>query len=166
MPIYEFYCPDCHTIYNFLSRSVNTRKKPPCPSCGTNELSRRVTSFAISKGRKESAEGADAMPEMDEERLAKAMESLAGEAEGLDEDNPKGAAQMMRKLFDATGMPLGSGMQEALKRMEAGEDPEKIEEEMGDVLETDPFGGDPKKTLAGLKRRLRAPGVDTTLYEM
>ena len=32
-------------------------------------------------------------------------------------------------------------MAEALKRMEAGEDPEKIEEEMGDVLEQDPFGG-------------------------
>ena len=32
-------------------------------------------------------------------------------------------------------------MEEALRRMEAGEDPEKIEEQMGDVFEEDPLGG-------------------------
>ena len=47
----------------------------------------------------------------------------------------------MRKLFDATGLPVAGGMEEALRRMEAGEDPEKIEEDMGEVLEGDPFGG-------------------------
>jgi len=24
MPIYEFYCRKCNTLYNFFSRSVNT----------------------------------------------------------------------------------------------------------------------------------------------
>ncbi|MCK4728291.1 MAG: zinc ribbon domain-containing protein, partial [Desulfobacterales bacterium] len=33
MPIYEFYCEDCNTIFNFFSRSVNTTKRPPCPRC-------------------------------------------------------------------------------------------------------------------------------------
>jgi hypothetical protein len=28
MPIYEFYCEDCHTIFNFFSKNVNTTKKP------------------------------------------------------------------------------------------------------------------------------------------
>ena len=37
------------------------------------------------------------------------------------------------------------GMQEALKRMESGEDPEKIEEDMGDLLEADPFAGETEK---------------------
>ena len=69
------------------------------------------------------------------------MESLAGDLDSLDENDPKQGAQLMRRLFSATGMPIQGGMAEALKRMEAGEDPEKIEEEMGDVLEQDPFGG-------------------------
>ena len=60
---------------------------------------------------------------------------------GIDENDPRQAANVMRKLFDATGMPLGGGMQEALKRMESGEDPEKIEEDMGDVL-GDLMGGE------------------------
>ncbi|OQB89031.1 MAG: hypothetical protein BWX84_02610 [Verrucomicrobia bacterium ADurb.Bin118] len=44
-------------------------------------------------------------------------------------------AHLMRKMKDL--MPSGSVPKEldvAIKRLEAGEDPEKIEEEMGDVL--------------------------------
>ena len=69
------------------------------------------------------------------------MEALAGDMDSIDENDPKQGAHLMRKLFSATGMPIGAGMAEALKRMESGEDPEKIEEEMGDVFEEDPFGG-------------------------
>lgn len=94
------------------------------------------------------------------------MESLASEAEGIDENDPRQAANMMRRLFDATGLPLGGGMEEALKRMESGEDPEKIENEMGDVFEEDPFGADPKRALANLRRRAAQPSVDSTLYEL
>jgi hypothetical protein len=69
-------------------------------------------------------------------------------------------------------------MEEALRRMEAGEDPEKIEEDMGDVLEEDPFGGllggegeekDPgggEKKGLGRLRRMLPPSVDPELYEM
>ena len=180
MPIYEFYCSDCHRIFSFLSRSVNTEKKPDCPRCGRPGLARRVSSFAISKGRKEEpATPAEPdlpglPPGLDEARLEQAMASLAQEAEGLNEDDPRQGAQLMRRLFEATGLPVGAGMEEALKRMESGEDPEKIEEEMGDVME-DPFGMDgasdagekePRRTLAGLRRRVLPPSVDPELHEM
>ncbi len=75
---------------------------------------------------------------------------------------------MMRRLFDATGLPLGSGMEEAIRRMEAGEDPEQVEQDLGEVLEADPLagGGDSqRRTLKGL-RRLLPPSVDTRLYEL
>jgi putative FmdB family regulatory protein len=172
MPIYEFYCAECHRVFNFLSRSVNTTKRPACPRCGRPELARRVSSFAISKGRKEEPAGAEPAPDVDESRLEQALASLAGEAEGINEDDPRQAARLMKKLFDATGMPVGAGMAEALKRMEAGEDPEKIEAEMGDVFEEDPLGGaaeggaEPKKGLRALRRELLPPSVDTALYEM
>ena len=54
------------------------------------------------------------------------MEALASDLDSLDENDPRQGAQLMRKLFSATGMPVGGGMEEALRRMEAGEDPEKI----------------------------------------
>jgi hypothetical protein len=71
--------------------------------------------------------------EVDEDRLERAFESMAGEMDDLDSEDPRAAARMMRKLFDASGMRMGSGMEEALRRME--EDPEQIEAERGDVLE-------------------------------
>ncbi len=165
MPIYEFYCQDCHRIYSFLARVARASQSPSCPRCGRAALERRVSPFAISKSRAEPASAAPE-PSVDESRLEQAMQSLTSEAEGLDEDNPRQAAQLMRKLFGAAGLPVGSGMQEALRRMEAGEDPEKVEAELGDALDTDPFSAEPKPNLRQLRRALLPPEVDPNLYEM
>ena len=155
MPIYEFYCPDCHRVMSFLSRSVDTKKQPACPKCGRAGLTRRVSSFAISKGRKDEPKAAAGLPGPDEARLEKAMEALAGDMEHINEDDPRQSAQLMRKLLEATGAPANRKVEEALKRLEAGENPEKIEEEMGDVL------GEPFADALGGERpqeRARAAG--------
>ena len=171
MPVYEFYCPDCHTIFNFLSRSVNTEARPDCPRCQRPRLDRRASSFAISRGRKE-AEKPDGLPDIDDSRMEAAMESLAGEAEGLDSEDPRQAARLMRRLYGAMGMNLGPAMEEAMRRMEAGEDPDAIESEMGDLLESeDPFGaegGGPglSEGLSAFRKKLLKPKVDDTLYEL
>ena len=160
MPIYEFYCKKCNTIFNFFSGSVNVEKRPNCPNCKRIKLDRRMSSFATLKNRGE--ENDMPMPDMDESKMEQAMTLLAKEAEHLDEDDPRQAANLMRKLTDMTGMNLGPGMEEALSRMEAGEDPEQIEAEMGDLLE----GEDPfilkEKSLKSIKKR--PPKVDEKLY--
>ena len=168
MPIYEFYCKHCHTIYNFYSGRVNLDKVPSCPGsdCVGESLQRQVSLFSISKGRSENDED-EGLGDIDEAKLEKAMMSLAGEVDKLDEDDPKQAAQMMRKLFDATGMKLGDGIEEAISRMESGEDPDKIEQEMGDLLEEEnPFASKPKKLLDDLRRKYLPPKVDEHLYEL
>ena len=163
MPVYEFYCADCHAIYNFFSPSVNTDKRPACPKCGRLDLERKASLFAISKGLKEDAGG---MPDLDEAGLEHALAAMAGELEGMNEDDPRAAAQMMRKLFSASGMNLGPGMEEALRRMEAGEDPESIEADMGDVLEQEePSAGTSRARLKAL-RRLLPPRVEETWYSL
>jgi hypothetical protein len=91
---------------------------------------------------------------------------MEGDLEGIDENDPKQAARMMRRLFDATGLKLGDGMAEAMRRMEAGEDPDAIEAEMGDLLETeDPFAlgasaGGKLPDLKFLRRDLLPPRRD------
>jgi len=167
MPIYEFYCVDCHTVYSFLSRTINTTKRPACPRCGRPELERRVSRFAISKGRSESPEPEGLPPGFDESKMEQAMEDLAREAEGMNEDNPRQMARMMRKLYESTGMQLSDKVQEAVRRLEAGEDPETIEEEMGDFLdEENPLLGGSGGSLRGLSRKLKPPRVDETLYDL
>ena len=168
MPIYEFYCCDCHRIFNFLARRVDTSQRPDCPRCGRQDLERRISRFGISKGRTEADADADGLPpEFDEAKFERAMEGLAGEAGGVNEDDPRQAAQLMRKLYQSTGMRLGDQMEEALGRMEAGEDPDKIEQEMGDLLDDEQalFGG-AGQPLRGMPQRLRPPEVDATLYDL
>ena len=164
MPIYEFFCDDCNTIFNFFSKSVNTTKKPKCPKCKTKTLSRQMSAFAVTGKATEDGD-ADDLP-FDENKMEKAMQMLAGEADKINEDDPRQAANLMRKLSDMTGLEMGSGMNEALKRMEAGEDPDAIEAEMGDLLEEEePFILPDKKE--GAKRARRpAPTKDETLYDL
>jgi putative FmdB family regulatory protein len=174
MPVYEFYCPDCHAIFNFFSRRVDTETQPACPRCGRPHLGRQASLFAISRGRDQEGDGpeAEGLPAgMDEEKLMNAFASMAGELENLDQDDPKQAAQTMRKLFEATGLKLGDGMAEAIRRMEAGEDPDQIDAELGDVLDQeDPFGeGAAKRTadaLKQLRRDLLPAARDDTWYPL
>ena len=162
MPVYEFYCADCHTIFNFLSRRVNTEKRPDCPRCGRPGLERQVSFFAVSRGQKD--EPAEGLPDLDGARLEKALQSLTGEMEGVSEDDPRQIARIMRKLSEATGMKLGSGMEEAISRLAAGEDPEAIEVELGELINAEnPFADD---GIKGLKRKFTPPDHDDTLHAL
>ena len=163
MPIYEFYCQDCNTIFNFFSRTVNTTKVPNCPKCKQRKLSRQVSLFAVT-GRASEDGDMDDLP-IDESKMEKAMHMLAGEAENINEDDPRQAARFMRKLTDMTGLELGQGMEEALRRMEKGEDPEQVEAEMGDILESeDPFLMPARKGKSA--GRQQVPLKDETLYDL
>ena len=159
MPIYEFYCESCNTIFNFFSKTVKTQATPPCPRC-KGEMQRQVSMFAcLDKSKNEKS--IEDLP-LDESKLEKAMQRLTTEAERMNEEDPKQAAEMMRKFSEMTGVRFGDGMQEAIRRMESGEDPEQIEAEMGDVLENeDPF----MTSDTGGKSRKKAPARDETLYE-
>ncbi len=161
MPVYEFYCADCHAIFNFLSRRVNMDKTPSCPRCTQPGLEKRVSAFAISRNLGEPAEG---VPDLDESKMEQAMMTLAGEMESMDENDPKAMANFMRKFSSMTGMDLGEGAEEALSRLEAGEDPEQIEAEMGELFDgNDLFS---QKKLKGLKKQYLPPEHDDTLYTL
>ena len=164
MPIYEFYCNKCNTIFQFFSRIINTTKLPNCPQCNDVQLSRIASTFAAISSSSESSSTEDNLPPVDEAKMEKALVSLAEEAGKIDENDPKQAAQLMRKLTKETGLKLGSGMEEALNRLEKGEDPEKIEKEMGDFLETDePFLIEGQKSNAQAKSRMKR---DDKLYDL
>ncbi|MEE4358199.1 MAG: FmdB family zinc ribbon protein [Desulfococcaceae bacterium] len=165
MPVYEFYCEDCHTVFSFFSKRIDTETCPKCPKCKNKTLDRQVSLFSFTGKAKEEGDTED-LP-FDESKMEKAMQMLTKEADSINEDNPRQAADLMRKLTDMTGMQLGQGMEEALKRMERGEDPDQIEAEMGDLLEgEEPFllppGKKGGKTGAGLSR----PFKDETLYDL
>ena len=164
MPIYEFYCHRCNTVYNFFSKIINTDKTPNCPRCKRIKLKRQMSVFAKGSGGKDNLGREEGMPQLDDAGVEKAMSMLAGEANKISEDDPRQAADLMRKLSKVTGMKLGPGMEEALRRLEEGEDPDKIEAEMGDLLEgEEPFV---LQTKGGKASKTARPRIDETLYDL
>jgi putative FmdB family regulatory protein len=166
MPVYEFYCSDCHTIFNFFSRRVDTTTRPKCPRCGRAKLERKVSRFATLGKASAASDAGDLPDDVDESKLEGLMESLGRQAEGMDENNPRQMAAMMRQMHEATGMPLGDRAEEAIRRMEAGESPDKIEEEMGDIFGEEGPDIDLPTGKRRKKSRTSAPAVDATLYDM
>ncbi|HEX8296997.1 MAG TPA: hypothetical protein VF593_11885 [Chthoniobacteraceae bacterium] len=175
MPIYEFYCPDNHKIYSFLARSISLAGTTPrCPDDPKFRLERMVSSFAVTGRAKEKPE----LPPgsgPDDARMEAAMAEMEREFSGMDSENPdpRQLAQMMRKMSSLTGEKMPGQMEEMIRRMEAGEDPEKLEAEYGDAMDGpdgelgeaagDETGDGLKARLAALRRR---PTRDPVLYEM
>jgi putative FmdB family regulatory protein len=129
MPIYEYQCDQCRKVSNFLVRNVSAHQPPACPKCNHPKMTRWLSRFAAPKRgapKDESAPSSAPRPE--------SMPDMAG-LEGLDENDPRSMGRVMRKLAQEAGEPMPPEMDEMCRRLEAGEDPEKIEEEMGDLGE-------------------------------
>ena len=163
MPIYEFFCEHCNTIFNFLSRRINTSTIPECPKC-SRPLKKMMSSFATI-GRAGEPDDEELPPGFDETKMESALGELAQEAEKMNEEDPKAMAHLMRRFSDKTGLVLNENMEQALSRLEAGEDPDQIEREMGDVFEgEDALPFEFKQARKSAKQKV--PARDETLYEM
>lgn len=135
MPLYEFYCQPCHTVFTFRSARVDTATVPPCPRCGT-PLKREVSSFAhIMRGAVQEP-GSEA-PEGGASRMDEAAAHLTERLQAMDDDDadPREAVKVMRELASAGGLHFNKEVQEAMGRIEAGEDPEKIDETFKEVFD-------------------------------
>jgi putative FmdB family regulatory protein len=115
MPIYEYACPRCREIFSFLVRSISSRKKLHCPKCGSSDLKRIYSPFATIQSE------ADRLEKMSDPSFFS----------GLDEKDPRSLARLMKKMARETGEEMDEEMKAICERLEAGEDPEKLEDELG-----------------------------------
>lgn len=53
MPIYEYQCSACRHTFEFL---VNSDVSPTCPACNSTSLQKRLSAFAVGRGRAEAAD--------------------------------------------------------------------------------------------------------------
>ena len=148
---------------------MNQAVAPKCPKCGRKKLEKKISRFAISKGLTENSSTPDPFENVDESKMEQLMAEMAPHLEegGDGPEDPRQMANVMKRMFELTGMQPTGAMLEAMKRMEAGEDPDKIDEEMGDALDGD---GDPFAAPEGkgkkLSRFFEAPNVDSELYDL
>lgn len=175
MPIYEFYCPDNNTLYSFLAKTMRYGDRVPrCPEDPSFQMEKKVSNFAFVGTAKEAPEEGG-LDSVDDAKMESVMAELERDMAGFDESNPdpRQMAQLMRKMTNLTGEKLPGEMEEMVRRLESGEDPEKLEEEYGDVIDSmddgdavDAASSDAAKKLRRLHRRMTAPKKDSTLYDM
>src|SRR5512139_11214 len=100
MPIYEYACPKCRVIFNFLSKRLNPDRLPICPKCGNKKMSKQLSRFAMVRGLKEPAAKTETegdgppAPDFDDPRVERVMSELERDMEHMDENNPRHMAHM------------------------------------------------------------------------
>jgi hypothetical protein len=182
MPIYEFYSPDTRKIYTFYARSLQTSSITPICPCGKDFKMQRIYSgFSVtgSSSKKEEAENAGhnanqdtPFANMSEKQVTNVMQELEKNLGGMDDENPdpRQMGKMMRKMCELTGEKMDGVMEEIVRKLEEGANPEELEEKMDgqmEEMESEASGTDDSEEK-GKKLRTRKLAVtrDPVLYEM
>ena len=105
MPIYEYRCTGCKRKVTVLTLRVSETVEPRCDHCGSRELTRLMSRFAMVRS--------------EDSRL----DDLADPSslDGLDESDPKSMARWMRKMGKELGEDAGDDFDEMVDELEAGE---------------------------------------------
>ena len=119
MPVYEFACNACGAAVSIFVRSIGSPIPGACERCGSTDLRRLVSRFAVTRSG-----GGDFDP-TDDSMLA-----------GLDESDPRAMASWARKMQREMGEDLGPEFDQMVDRLERGDSLE------GFGLDDDDHAGD------------------------
>ena len=99
MPIYEYQCAGCKKRVTLLVRSISNPPAPACPRCGSHELTRLLSRFAVVKS--------------EESRLDRMADpSTFGD---LDETDPKSVARWAKRMGKELGEDVGEDFDEMME---------------------------------------------------
>lgn len=131
MPIYEYRCAGCKRRVSIFFPSFSAAEsriaagEAKCPQCGSAELARLMS-------RVYTAHSNDAS-------IDDLSDDTSGLMDGLNEDDPRSVARWARRMKDSMGedLDMGPEFDHALARIESGEDPDKVMED----IDVDSLGG-------------------------
>ena len=118
MPIYEYRCNKCRSRVSVFQRRIDSLVAVACAKCGSDDLSRLVSRFAVVRTEDQ------VLDSLDDDSLLS----------GVDEGDPKSIAAWARKMNSKMGEDVDPEMEEALDRMEAGEMPDELAADASDGL--------------------------------
>src|SRR5215470_7767196 len=104
MPIYEYRCTACRRKVTVLTMRVSETVDPVCDHCGSRELTRLLSRFAMVRS--------------DDARLDDLTDDAA--LADVDERDPKSMARWMRKMGNELGDDAGEDFDEMVDELEQG----------------------------------------------
>jgi hypothetical protein len=175
MPIYEYYCPDNHTIYQFFAKTLaQGRTIPVCPDNPKFRMEKAVSAFAVTTKGKSPADsnGGDAAAATDpaeDARMEAAMGAMEREFSSVDENDPRAMGRMMRRMAEMTGEKIDGEMEQLVRKLEEGADPDSLEDQLS-TDSPDQAGGSepivsPKQKRHRYKPVVRQLRRDPQLYD-
>jgi len=103
---------------------------------------------------------------------------MEGEFANVDENDPRAMGRMMRRMADLTGEKIDGEMEEVVRKLEEGADPESLEDQLGGEAPChmpDPYGegpggdlpppADPREPRQRFRARTQPPRRDVNLYD-
>ena len=156
MPIYEFHSPDTGKIYSFYAPSFTfSELLPKCPDGKKNKMQKLVSGFSITGKQNDQPKTEpinndpdDPFAGMDENQASQMMQELEHSISGMDEDNPdpKQMGSLMRRMCELSGEKMDEPMEEVVRKLEEGMNPEDLEARIGEFMGED---GDAGATVEG-----------------
>lgn len=117
MPNYEYRCLNCRKRFEvFMSYAEYGTRAITCPFCNSADVQRRIGRIRVARS--------------DSNR----MENLAEPSNlaNIDED-PRALGKMMRQMSSEIGENMGPEFDEVVHRLEKGQSPDQIEQELPDL---------------------------------
>jgi hypothetical protein len=176
MPIYEYYCLDNHTIYQFFAKTLAQGKVVPrCPANPQFRMEKMLSTFAVTSGAPEGAAAAVNMNPAsgDDPRTEAAMSAMEQEFSNFNEEDPRAMGRMMRRMAELSGEKIDGPMEEVVRKLEEGADPEALEEQLGgeapchmeDPAAPETAGAEARAGRHRFRARRTAPLRDPKLYD-
>ncbi len=115
MPIYEFLCQKCNTKSSILAWNTAESFVAKCPTCGSSNLERVISSFAYHKSMK-------------------TIHEEAGEPQMFTSPDyykdPRNIGRWTEKRFKELGLDMPSQVQEGIQAAREGELPKSLKEKL------------------------------------
>ncbi len=105
MPIYEYQCQECRRVSGFLILNRSEPFNPVCPRCGSRSLSRVLSRVHVRLS--------------EETRLERLADP--GAWGGLDENDPKSMAKMLKKMTQEMGEDTADDVDQMVEEAMAGD---------------------------------------------
>jgi putative FmdB family regulatory protein len=99
VPVYEFVCNQCNAPLSVFVRSVNSTVNAVCERCGSSDVRRLVSKFAVLRGPGASLD----------------------DTGDFDENDPRAMAAWARQMQQESGEDMGPEFDDMVGRLERGE---------------------------------------------
>lgn len=112
MPIYEYRCGACAKVSTFFLRSINSRLEPVCAYCQSDDMERRMSSFAMGK------------------TVGSVHESFAPGSEQRSPDyysDPRNIGRGVESAFSKYGMDMPQSVRDNIDAARTGEAPQGMD---------------------------------------